>query len=136
MCCTGSVTVPHAATTPAGLPIGWLRLTVQDGLLARVKMAPEVWVDDIPIRVARGENLVTLPTGVHRVVAQSAFYFGRAVTEVEVVQGQVTPLYYAPPLARQDVGRFGSEPVQPQGRLFLAMVGVALVVGLLITWLR
>ncbi|MEO6411486.1 MAG: hypothetical protein ABIO48_02765 [Pedococcus sp.] len=130
------MTEPHAATTPAGLPIGWLRLTVQDGLLARVKVAPEVWVDDIPIRVARGENLVTLPTGAHRVVAQSAFYFGRAVTEVKVVQGQVTPLYYAPPLARQDVGRFGSGPVQPQGRLFLATVGVALVVGLLITWLR
>lgn len=130
------MTEPSSATTPAGLPIGWLRLTVQDGLLSKVKVSPEVWVDGIVVPVSRGENLVTLPTGVHRVEARPAFHLGRAVTEVEVVQGRTTPLYYAPPLARIDVGRFGAEPVQPQGRLFLAMVGVALVVGLLITWLR
>ena len=130
------MTEPFAATTPAGLPIGWLRLTVQDGLLAKVKVAPEAWVDGIPVPVTRGENLVTLPTGVHRVEVRPAFHLGRAVTEVQVVQGQVTPLFYAPPLARVDVGRFGPAPVQPQGRLFLAMVAVALVVGMLITWLR
>ena len=130
------MTEHQAATTPAGLPVGWLRLTVQDGLLDRVKVSPEVWVDGITVPVARGENLITLPTGVHRVEARPAFHLGRAVTEVQVVQGQVTPLYYAPPLARVDVGRFGSVPVQPQGRLFLAMVAAALVVGLLVTWLR
>ena len=130
------MTEPHAATTPAGLPIGWLRLTVQDGLLFRVTVAPEVWVDGIPVPVTRGENVVTLPPGAHRVEVRPAFYLGRAVTEVHVAQGQVTPLYYAPPLARVDVGRFGSEPVQPQGRLFLAMVAAALVVGLVVTWLR
>ena len=130
------MTEPHAAATPAGLPIGWLRLTVQDGLLARVKVAPEVWVDGIAIPVTRGENLVTLPTGVRRVEVRPAFQLGRAVTEVDVVQGQVTPLFYAPPLARGDVGRFGSEQVQPHGRLFLALVAAALVLGFLTTWLR
>lgn len=136
VCCTGTVTEPLAATTPAGLPIGWVRLTVQDGLLARVKVAPEAWVDGTAIPVTRGENLVQLPPGVHRIQVRPAFHLGRAVTEVEVVHGQVTPLYYAPPLAAVDVGRFGSEPVQPQGRLFLALVAAALVVGLIVTWLR
>jgi hypothetical protein len=130
------VTEPPAATTPAGLPIGRLRLTVQDGLLTRVKVSPEVWVDGVLVPVARGANEITLPTGTHRVEARPAFHLGRAVTEVHIAQGQVTPLYYAPPLARVDVGRFGPTPVQPQGRLFLAMVAVALVVGLVVTWLR
>lgn len=126
----------HAATTPAGLPIGWLRLTVQHGLLTRGKVAPDLWVDGTRVPASTGENLVPLPPGLHRVEVRPPLHLGRARTEVEVVQGQVTPLYYAPPLARTDVGRFGPVPVQPQGRLFLAMVGVALVVGLLVTWLR
>jgi hypothetical protein len=130
------VTEPHPATTPAGLPIGWLRLVVQDGLVTRVKVAPEVWVDGIPVPVEPGETVVALPTGSHWVEIRPAFHLGKAVTEVQVVQGQLTPLYYAPPLARVDVGRFGSAPVRPQGRLFLAMVATALVVGLLVTWLR
>ena len=59
------------AQPPAG--DGRLRLTIQNPLVGRTPFGVRVRVDGEPVRVERGENVIALAAGRHRVEAFTVF---------------------------------------------------------------
>ena len=118
---------------------GLLRLTVQGTLLGRSKMTgPYLHIDGDPVPVAFGENPIPVHAGRHHVHATMSFGwpFGAARLDVHVPAGASLDLWYAPSFSYYVKGRLGTEPQKPAGSWYLALVGLALVVGMLITTLR
>ena len=118
---------------------GLLRVTVQDTLLGRPRLTgPYLQIDGDPVPVAFGENEITVHAGRHDVRASMSFGwpFGAASLDVDVPDGGAVDVWYAPSFSYYVKGRIGTEPQQPAGSWFVVLVGLAVVVGLVVTALR
>lgn len=125
-------------TMPPGAT-GLLRLTVQGTLLGRGRLTgPYLEIDGDPVPVAYGENPIKVHAGRHQVQATMSFGwpFGGASLDVHVPDGGALDLWYAPSFSYYVKGRLGTEPQKPAGSWYLALVALALVLGVIVTALR
>ena len=121
---------------PAG--IGHLRLIVQPTLLRRAALGVEARVDGVPVSVRRGDNVISLPSGRHRVEASTLLTGGSGDVSIEVdvpADGEIA-LWYAPSFNQAISGRIGDRPQRPAGAWFVVLVAVILVVGMAYTLIR
>jgi hypothetical protein len=120
---------------PAG--DGHIRLTVQSSLLGRSKLGVYARVDDEPVKVTYGENVIAAAAGRHRVEGYVVFAaeYGHASVDVEVPAGGEARAFYAPPFLHASPGRMGLTPQQPPGRWWVYLFCAILVLGLIWTML-
>ena len=120
---------------PAGT--GHLRLTVQNTLLGKPALGVRARVDDEPVTIRAGENLIALDAGRHKVEMSTLLVGGSgdASAEVDVPAHGQAALWYAPPFNRAIAGRLGDRPQRPAGTWFLLLVAAIIVLGMLYTLL-
>lgn len=123
---------------PAGT--GHVRLTIRPTALAWGVGRTRPWarVDDEPVTVAWGENLLVLDAGRRRVEVYQLLIAEHAAAsvEVEVPAGQEVALWYQAPYHWRSAGRMGTQPQRPSDAWFIYLVLAVLVLGTVYTLVR
>ena len=139
---------PHQAPQPAPPqpPGGWVALTIQGSVMTGGFIPPRITFNGYPVHASYGQTMIPVTPGRVRVEASQQWLrtYGQAECEVQVVPGQVVPVYYAGPWHQFSRGAMGTTPQKRPGTavgvatllvvvlsVVLAIVGLALAAGLL-----
>lgn len=103
-------------------PPGFIALTLQGSELTSNLNTPQVRVDGFHMPVRYGMNMLPVPPGRRRIEVESHWMrtFGQASMEVDVLEGQQVPVFYAAPVHQFARGRIGHEKQKRTGWLLLS----------------
>ena len=122
---------PPPNQLPGSLPPGCLVMNFhQMSGLFQLGTTPMLTIDQWPVPVRLGQNVIPIAPGRHFLQARTQYLFayGAAQTEIEVAPGQQVELFYAQPMFTFLPGAIGRTPQRPPA--FGCLIAILVALGL------
>lgn len=112
---------------------GAILLTMQGSILTATPHSPTPRIDGYPVPGSYGTTFYPLRPGRHRIDLDMQWLrrYGQAGMEVDIVPGQVVPVFYAPPWHQFTTGMIGHHEQPRKGLVTMIAMTLGIFVGML-----